>query len=160
MHGLSRFLALAALAGAPGCSSFRAPTVSVHDVSVTDATEDALALSFVMDLKNPNRAAVPLHEFVYTLAIDGKEVYAGRRAGGVTLSADGDRQVLLPAVVPYSKVGWTAVTLPASVSYRLTGQLQYDAPNRLAQILFDSGVRRPKVSFAQRGQLQLRSTGS
>ena len=160
MHGLRRLLTLAALAGAPGCSSFRAPTVSVNDVSVTDATEEALALSFVMDLKNPNRAAVPLHEFVYTLAIDGKEVYAGRRAGGVTLSADADRQLLLPAVVPYSRVGWTALTLPASVSYRLTGELQYNAPNRLAQILFDSGVRRPKVSFEQRGELQVRSTGS
>ena len=156
MRSLSRLLVLTVLAGAPGCSSFRAPTVSVNEVSVTDATEEALALSFVMDLRNPNRAAVPLHEFVYTLAIDGKEVYAGRRAGGVTLSAECGRQLLLPAVVPYSAVGWTAVTLPASVSYSLTGHLQYNAPNRLAQILFDSGVRRSKVSFGQRGQLQLR----
>ena len=155
MHSLTRLLVLTILAGAPGCSSFRPPTVTVNDVSVSDATEEALALSFVMDLRNPNRAAVPLHEFVYTLAIDGKEVYAGRRAGGVTLSADGDRQLLLPAVVPYSAVGWTAVTLPASVSYSLTGQLQYNAPNRLAQVLFDSGVRRPKVSFGHSGQLQL-----
>ena len=156
MHGLSRLLVLTALTAAPGCSSFRAPTVSVNHVSVTDATEEALSLSFVMDLKNPNRGAVPLHEFVYTLAIDGKEVYAGRRAGGVTLSAEGDRQVLLPAVVPYSRVGWTALSLPASVSYSLTGRLQFNAPNRLAQILFDTGVRRPKVSFEQRGELQLR----
>jgi len=155
MHGFSRLLLLAVLAAAPGCSGFRAPLISVNHVSVTDATEEALALSFVMDLKNPNRAAVPLHEFVYTLAIDGKEVYAGRRTGGVTLSAEGNRQVLLPAVVPYSKVGWTALTLPTGVSYSLTGQLHFNAPNRLAQILFDTGVRRAKVSFQQRGRLQL-----
>ena len=133
MHGLSRLLLLAALAAAPGCSGFRAPMISVNHVSVTDATEEALALSFVMDLKNPNRAAVPLH----------------------ALSAEGNRQVLLPAVVPYSKVGWTALTLPTDVSYSLTGQLHFNAPNRLAQILFDTGVRRAKVSFQQRGRLQL-----
>jgi len=156
MRSLSGLLVLTVLAGGPGCSSFRAPTITINDVFVTDATEEALALQFVMDLSNPNRAAVPLHEFVYTLAIDGKEVYAGRRTGGVTLSAQGSRQLLLPAVIPYSAVGWTADTLPAGVTYTLTGQLQYNAPNRLAQILFDSGVRRPKVSFGKRGELQLR----
>lgn len=156
MRSLSGLLALTVLAGGPGCSGFRAPTITINDVFVADATEEALALQFVMDLSNPNRAAVPLHEFVYTLAIDGKEVYAGRRTGGVTLSAQGSRQLLLPAVIPYSAVGWTADTLPAGVTYTLTGQLQYNAPNRLAQILFDSGVRRPKVSFGKRGELQLR----
>ena len=33
----------------------------------------------------------------------------------------------------------------------MKGQLQFIAPNRLAQILFDTGVRRPKVSFKSRG---------
>ncbi len=52
MHSLSRLLVLTVLAGAPGCSSFRAPTVTVNDMSVTDATEEALALSFVMEHGN------------------------------------------------------------------------------------------------------------
>ena len=79
-----RLLLLGAmLACSAGCSRFSAPRVSVNEVSVIDATEDALALSFVMGLQNPNQAAVPLHEFRYTVAINGKEVYAGRRAGGV-----------------------------------------------------------------------------
>ncbi len=62
----------------------------------------------------------------------------------------------LGAVVPYEKMGWRAEALPASVSYSVKGQLQYNAPNRLAQILFDTGVRRPKVSFGSRGELHLR----
>lgn len=147
--------ALVALASLSGCSGFRAPSVSVKDVTLADTTEEAMALSFVMDLVNPNKAAVPLHEFRYTLAIDGREVYAGRRAGGVTLSAVDSRLVSLPAIVPYDKVGWTAETMPAIVSYTFTGRLQYDAPNRLAQILLDTGKRRPKVAFARKGQLQL-----
>ena len=65
-----------------GCAGFSDPSISVTGVMLTEATDDALALSFVMDLANPNTAAVPLYEFRYTLAIDGKEVYAGRRAGG------------------------------------------------------------------------------
>jgi LEA14-like dessication related protein len=152
-----RLLLLGAmLACSAGCSRFSAPTVSVNEVSVIDATQDALALSFVMDLKNPNQAAVPLHEFRYTVSINGKEVYAGRRAGGATLSAVHTRQVLLPAVVPFDKLGWNAQELPASMSYRVQGQLQFIAPNRLAQILFDTGVRKPKVSFKGRGEIHLR----
>lgn len=148
-------IAVVALALLSGCSGFRAPSVAVTDVTLADETEEAMALSFVMDLANPNKSAVPLHEFRYTLAIDGKEVYAGRRAGGVTLSASDSRQVSLPAIVPYDKVGWTARTMPPSVNYTFTGKLQYDAPNRLAQILLDTGQRRPKVAFARKGQLQL-----
>ena len=109
-----------------------------------------------MGLENPNHAAVPLHEFRYTVAINGKEVYAGRRAGGVTLSAVDSRQVMLPAVVPYDTMGWGAQSLPASVKYTVRGELQYIAPKRLAQILFDTGMRKPKVSFRSRGELQLR----
>ncbi len=148
-------LMLAVLAVASGCDGFRAPTVSVMDVSLVDATDDALALWFVMDLANPNTAAVPLQEFRYTLAIDGKEVYAGRRSGAVTLSALDSRQITLPAIVPYHAMGWTAQTLPASVDYILTGRLQYYAPRRLTQVLFDTGTRRPKVPFSARGTLQI-----
>jgi hypothetical protein len=148
---------LVVLALLSGCSGFRAPSVGVNDVSLTEATEEALALSFVMDLANPNTASVPLHEFRYTLAIDGREVYAGRRAGGVTLSAVESRQVSLPAIVPFEKVGWTPGTLPASVEYTFTGKLQYNAPNRLAEVLFDTGTRRPKVPFTGSGTLALRS---
>ncbi len=151
-------LMLAVGAGASGCDGFRAPTVSVMDVTLIDATEEALALSFVMDLANPNTAAVPLAEFRYTLAIDGKEVYAGRRSGGVTLSAMDSRQVFLPAIVPYRALGWTPQTLPASVDYTLTGRLQYHAPTRLTQVLFDTGTRRPKVQFSARGKLQIRAS--
>lgn len=151
-------LMLAVLAGMSGCDAFRAPTVSVMDVTLIDVTDEALALSFVMDLANPNTAAVPLLEFRYTLAIDGKEVYAGRRSGAVTLSAMDSRQVSLPAIVPYRALGWTAQTLPASVDYTFTGRLQYYAPKRLTQVLFDTGTRRPKVPFSARGTLQLSGT--
>ncbi len=149
-------LMLAVLAGVSGCAGFRDPTVSVTAVTLTDVTDEALALSFVMDLANPNPAALPLHEFRYTLAIDGKEVYAGRRAGGVTLSAADSRRVSLPAIVPFELVGWTPGTVPASVEYTFTGRLQYNAPNRLAQLLLDTGTRQPKVSFAAKGELELR----
>ena len=151
-------LMLAVLAGASGCDGFRAPTVSVMDVTLIEATEEALALSFVMDLANPNPVAVPLAEFRYTLAIDGKAVYAGRRSGGVTLSAMDSRQVFLPAIVPYQALGWTPQTLPASLDYTLTGRLRYYAPRRLTQVLFDTGTRRPKVPFSARGKLQIRAS--
>ena len=151
-------LMLAVLAGTSGCDGFRAPVVSVGSVALVDATDEALALSFVMDLANPNTAAVPLKEFRYTFSIDGKEVYAGRRNGGVTLSALTSRQVSLPAIVPYQAMGWTPETLPASVDYTITGRLQYYAPRRLTQVLFDAGTRRPKVPFSSRGTIRLKES--
>ncbi len=138
-----------------GCSSFRPPSVGVGDIAVTGATDEALAVAIVMELENPNAVPVELYEFRYTLAVNGKEVYAGRRAGGATLTASSTRQIMIPAVVRFEDMGWAADRLPPAAHYAVQGRLQFNAPNRLAQILFDTGVHRPKVAFSGEGELPL-----
>ena len=122
---------------------------------MTESSDEALALGFEVELVNPNAAPLELDEFRYTVEIDGREVYAGRRAAGATLSAAGTRRLTLPAIVPYHRVGWTAGP-PPRVTYALRATLRYLTPSELAQRLFDAGVRRPKTSFADRGQIGLR----
>ena len=139
-----------------GCAGFRSPAVTVDDVAITEATDEALALAFSMELRNPNTLPLELYEFRYTLLVNGREVYAGRHAGGATLSASGQRHMTIPAVIPYKDLGWEAAQLPPAARYALWGKLQYNAPDNLAQILFDAGVRRPKVAFSKEGELRLR----
>lgn len=138
-----------------GCASYRAPAIEVQEVSVTDATDEALAVAFIMELKNSNSAAVELGQFTYTVWIDGTKVYAGRRSAEATLGASGSRRLSIPAVIPYRLMGWTAATVPARAEYSVEGRLRYVAPDQLAQILFDTGVHKPKVGFAHQGHVSL-----
>ena len=140
-----------------GCSGFRAPMISVDEVVATEATDEAVALAFAIDLRNPNDAALELHEFRYTLAIDGTQVYAGRRAPDATLTAAATQRVTLPAVIPYHRLGWTAEAHPEQARYSLSGKLVYLVPSTFAKILFDSGMRRPKARFSKRGEIALSS---
>ena len=150
-----RNLFLLSLLGLIGCAGMRSPGVAVDRVKPGVATEDALALDIVMELRNPNSAAVELHEFRYTVSINGTTVYTGRRSGGANLSPKSTRQLRIPAVVNFVSMGWTRERLPARCNYSLHGTVVYNAPSALAQILFDTGVRRPKVPFSSRGELSL-----
>ena len=147
-----RVILLLLTVGLAGCDGFRAPGVGISEVSVADATSEALSLNIVMDLVNPNSAPVQLYEFRYTVTVEGRYVFEGRRAGGATLSSAGSRTVSLPAVVPFEKVGWQPDALPADASYTVYGHVQYYAPNRLAEIVFDSASRKPRVRFSDRGR--------
>ena len=122
---------------------------------MTEATDEAVALAFALDLENPNNAAVTLYEFRYTLAVNGTQVYAGRRAPDATLAAAATQRLFLPAVIPYHRLGWTTEVHPPQARYALTGQLVYTVPSTIARLLFDSGVRKPKARFSQRGELSL-----
>jgi hypothetical protein len=138
-----------------GCSGFRSPAASVTEVAITEVSDEAMVLTFAVDLKNPNDAPLELHEFRYRLSVDGTQVYAGRRAGGATLGAAQSQRLVLPAVVPYDLAGWSAGDHPPHIDYAFRGRLLYNAPSTIAQLLFDTGVRRPKSSFSKRGQLRL-----
>jgi LEA14-like dessication related protein len=140
-----------------GCSGYRVPAITVTEVAFTEVTDDAVAVAFVLDIRNPNDEALQLHEFRYTLAVDGKQVYAGRRAPDATLSAAATQQTTLPAVIPNHRLGWTAEARPTQARYALSGKLVYLVPSTFAKILFDSGVRRPRASFSKRGQLAFAS---
>jgi LEA14-like dessication related protein len=136
-----------------GCSGYRVPAITVTEIALAEVTEDAIAVAFALDIRNPNDEALQLHEFRYTLAVDGKQVYAGRRAPDATLSAEATQQITLPAVIPFHRLGWTAEERPPQVRYSLSGRMVYIVPSTIAKILFDSGARRPKASFSKRGQL-------
>ncbi len=146
---------LLALSAIPACTVYRDPVVSVVDAAVTETGEGLLALGFILVLENPNEQPLALHEFSYTLAVDGALAYRGRWAASATLPANGTRRLTIPAIVRHDQLGWTASSAPSQATYDLVGHVLYLAPGDIAEILFDTGVRRPKAAFAAHGVVNL-----
>jgi hypothetical protein len=135
------------------CSSYRAPALSVAAARVTDSSPEGLALAFTIDAENSNTEALPLREVRYSLDLEGKRVFSGVRSAESTLRRLGTQQLTLPAAVPTSALTRLAASGP--VSYRLRATITYITPGALAEVLFDTGFRRPKVSFSSTGTIDL-----
>lgn len=132
-----------------GCSWYHAPDLDVVTVQRAQETEEGMVLSFGLDATNENEVALPLKMVRYSLELEGRRVFSGRRSAEATLRRKGTQRIFLPAAVDWEKVGGTP---PAGdVPYRLSGELSYVTPGQLAEILFDTGVRRPSVHFSEAG---------
>ncbi len=138
-----------------GCSAYRAPGVSITDANLTQATDEAVTVVFHLKLKNPNKKPLELVEFSYRVAIDGRPAFEGRRAAEATLPAGREQELMIPAVIPDGRMGWTSDERPLVVAYRLSGHVRYKKPGTIAELLFDSGVRRPKKRFAHSGVIRV-----
>ncbi len=151
----SLLILLLALSAIPACTVYRDPVVSVVEAAVTETGDGLVGLGFTLVLENPNPQPLALHEFSYTLAMDGAPAYHGRWAASATLPANGTRQLTIPAIVRYDQLGWTAASAPSQARYDLVGHVFYLAPGDIAEILFDTGVRRPKAAFTAHGVVNL-----
>jgi hypothetical protein len=137
-----------------GCSSYTAPAMHISDARLTDRTDHGVALAFVMEATNANPEPLPLRRATYSLELDGKRVFRGVRSAEATLRQKGTQLFVLPA-------GVAATDLPTGVvKYRLTGDVQYVTPGAFAEVLFDTGVRRPKAPFVQEGTIDLSAAPS
>lgn len=141
---LSLLALLLLAASGTGCSKgIQAPTIVSTGMQITDVTDIGIALDFVLELQNPNDKTLELEEILYTLDVNGEAVYIGRHSAKAALPVSGYRMLRVPAVVP------TAMrpdrTQPVDVV--LHGVVVYLAPGEISEILFDTGVRRPKVAF-------------
>jgi hypothetical protein len=145
---------LALLACLAGCSTHTSPALSVTDLTVGQRGDQAVVLLFTLDAENANSVPLPLREVRYRFALDGREVFAGRRSAQATLRRFGTQQVRLPVVIPLADMP----DHPAD--YQLTGKLVYIAPGEIAQILFDTGVRRPSTTFKHHGSLDPNQTNA
>lgn len=139
----------------PGCTMLQPPDLETHGAVLTELSDDAAVFNFRVAMNNPNDDSLQLLEMIYELRIDGEPVYEGRRAVQRTLGPRTEAAMELPAVIPFTRVGWTEASRPDSVRYDLRGRLQYVTPGYIAEILFDTGVRRPRVSFSSTGDVPL-----
>ncbi|MEM9166525.1 MAG: LEA type 2 family protein [Planctomycetota bacterium] len=144
-------LAMTCLCALQGCSRYADPSVAVERITLTDRSAEAAVLDIELAATNTNEVALPLRTVEYTLRLDGDVVFRGTRSAEATLRRVGTQPIVLPAAIRLDRH-----PAPASgMRYRLTGRMKYVTPGEIAQRLFDAGVRRPTVRFAQEGVLEL-----
>lgn len=143
------------LAFLTGCSTYKPPSIQLVQVSLAERSPEAAAFHFMLEIQNDNSEPIELREFRYRLDLNGQEIFTGRREVGTTLLAQSTKRIALPGVVRFEAAGWTAQAFPQVVNYRLSGTLLYVTPGELAEILLDTGVRRPEVHFVSTGNLEL-----
>jgi len=173
--GVMLLLLLIAL---PGCGH-RTPSARVHDATITARTEQGLVVAFLVEIENPNRHPIPLHEARYQVALGrGGLVVPGALGevvgvvGGGNLGGFENARVPLRTVPPNTTVSIELpVAIPASarlqqaleagegdaieVPYTFTGLVIYRRPGEIAERLFDARLVRPRARFSDRGRIVL-----
>lgn len=138
-----------------GCATGGTPTLDVKGFAVSDRSDEAVALDVLVDVGNLTVEPIDLVVFNYRVAVDGQNVFAAEWNALNTAPAGRFQVVELPAIIRYEDVEWSpAAPLPTS-RMTVNGSLTYLKPGTLTEILFDTGVRRPKVSFAFDGEVDL-----
>ncbi len=143
-----RFLfILLAVALLPAACAYRPPTLTVADARISEQTEAGYVITFDIDAANDNAIELPLARIDYVVFLDGQRVFTGTRSAEASLRRRGVQRLTLPAAVPADAMP------PGECEYELRGRLTYLIPGRLAEVLFDAGVLRPRVGFSAEGQL-------
>jgi hypothetical protein len=138
---------LPALASLAGCTGYAPPRLEVTDARIVETSPDATVVRFTFEAENPNESELPLREIRYSVWIEGREVFGGIRSPESTLRRLGAQSFTIPAVI-------AAAEAPApAASYTIEGTLVYITPGSFAQVLFETGVRRPSVGFRHEGTL-------
>jgi len=141
----STLLSLCAFLGA--CSFGQAPRIEVVSATIDESSSDGASIDIGLKLSNANDEPIPLIEFDYTVSLDGMRVYDGRRAALATISKGSERTLTVPAVIIYENTAWRAGA-GAQPRVSIAGTLKYRTPGTVADLLFDFGVRKPKVRFS------------
>jgi len=141
-----------------GCSGRATPGAVVTSANIRNRTADAAVVEFVIETTNPNDIELPMRDVVYTLNVNGKKVFSGRRDAQATMPRGGTQQIIIPAVVPMrgpESQGGKGALVPGVYTYRLTGRIYYSLPSQLADVLFDAKLSRPSVGISDKGEINL-----
>lgn len=160
-RALARCAAALTAFAVAACSPYKAPTLTVADAKATQETDAGLALAFTLDARNENNVALPLREVRYELDISDsdqdsslKRVFTGIRSPEASIRRLGEQPVVLPTVIRLRDENGNPLPRPVGIhAFRLWTKLTYITPGALAEVLFDTGVRRPDVTITQTGRL-------
>ncbi len=133
-----------------GCSSNRPPEVTLESARVIDRTPEGIVIELTLVGANENTDGLPLKSVDYTLTLNGKTVYSGRRAPEATLSGEASRRLRVPAPIALG-----GDVRAGEAEFAVTGSLTYIEPGKIAEILFDAEVSQPTVSFSGAGRVDL-----
>lgn len=147
------FVAMSALCGGAvlsGCESFTPPTLRVSEVVLAERSADAVVLNVTVEGENPNDIDLQLRDVTYRFEPEGGAAFSAVRSAEATLPRKGVGRFRVPVVL----TGADAATA-SEAQYRFAGTVEYLLPGSIAELLFDSGLRRPTAGFGENGRLDL-----
>jgi hypothetical protein len=154
MHRPLAIAMLCVAASAAACSSAQQPELRIVGVELAERTDDAAVVNFIVEGRNPNPVdPLPMGDIDYSLTIDRTRVFAGSRQAMAALPPDSTQRFVLPAVIPAAALPPPGVT--ARARYRLAGDVVYELPGTIAELLFDNDIRRPTAPLSRAGSLEL-----
>ena len=123
------------------------PTARVEMAEVAGTTDEAVVLACTIIASNAGETELPLRMVDYTLEIDGRRVFRGRRSAEATLSRQAEHRIELPVPVRWADMP------EGEVEFRLRGQLGYTLPGIFLEAMYDARLYRPTVGFEYEGTL-------
>ncbi|MBL0869944.1 MAG: hypothetical protein IBJ18_05135 [Phycisphaerales bacterium] len=127
------------------------PKIDVVSATVTDASDEAVVVSFVLTASNTYEEGLPLQDITYTATVGSQSVRMVR-SPEATLRAAGQQSFVVPA----------ALTIPRSareslkqVPWTLSATARYTEPGAIPRTLYDWGVRQPSASASGSGTIDL-----
>ena len=141
-------LAACMLAASGGCTSAIVPPVDVYEMTLVDASDEAVRFDIDLEIENRSDDSITLREFRYTFETASGATFRGRRAALATLQAGRRQSFVLPVVLAHDEA-----VAAAEGEWTLTGRVHYLTPGEVARVLFDAGLRRPRAGFSGSGAL-------
>lgn len=142
-----------------GCNSQPAPTFEVTNVAITEQTADGMVVSFRVQADNRGEEALPLRTVRYSISIDGHPAFSGQRNAEATVRRYGSQEFVLPVALTLGEGKDLPAAPTGQVPYALSGSVEYEVPGSIAEVLFDTGIRRPTATFSESGRLDFSEIG-
>lgn len=152
-------LSCAAFALLACCSPYSAPALEIADVGITEQSSDGFVVSFRVLAENRNAEPLPLRTVRYSVSINGRSSFSGERDAEATVRRFGAQEFILPVAFRLGEEGDLSEIPTSGVPYTISGSVEYETPGTIAEALFDSGIRRPTVSFSESGTLDFSQAG-
>lgn len=125
-----------------GCFHAR-PTVDVVSTRADGLSAAGQRIVVVLEGRHTNEEEFPLERARYRVerASDGAVLFEGERLAEAVLPPAGVQRFELPAAIP-AEAG-----LMSGEPLVVSGTVTYEVPGTIAELLFDTRVRRPKARF-------------
>jgi LEA14-like dessication related protein len=121
----------------------------LSDVSLAGAT-----VNLTLTVHNPNQQGISLAETDYKLSVAGKQLVAGKPAGGLRIPGGASSDVVLPAQIRFADIGDSiaAVLQQEQLPYRAEGHIGVSTPLGVVPLAFAKDgtlpvPRLPTVTF-------------
>ncbi|MDX2116450.1 MAG: LEA type 2 family protein [Planctomycetota bacterium] len=146
-------LLLPLLCSLASCGGYTAPNLVVEDAAVTEQTAEGVVVTFRVRAENRNAEPLPMRTVRYSFSMGGSNSFTGTRSAEATIPRFGTQTITLPVALKLGEGGDLAQIPDQPVAYTLAGNVEYELPGSIAEVLFDTGIRVPTAAFAERGEL-------